>query len=205
MQKAKEGKRQPLKMGMIQCEWHGCKDEFLYCVIWSGRGSPLFAWGQTKKRPIHSSGHITGHPLPSGTLSLRWQAQSEEWSKQLLKPNLGIPTDPPSLKRTCAYALGSIHWLSKGTLMSDIFFCYQRWLISWRNSFCPKHTVQVKTRYPCKTSLPLALTSVGTYVLTHYPEVLDIWFLSPALLYGMAVGQSWINHFPLPQCPICQI
>lgn len=24
---------------------------------------------QIKKGPIHSSGHITGHPLPSGTLS----------------------------------------------------------------------------------------------------------------------------------------
>lgn len=33
MQKSKGGKRQPLKTGMIQCEWHGCKDEFLHCVI----------------------------------------------------------------------------------------------------------------------------------------------------------------------------
>lgn len=82
---------------LFTCRLHiVLRAEFLHCVMLSGRGS-------NKKGPIHSSDHITGHPLPSGTLSWRWHSPYEERSKQLLNPSLGIPSGPPSLKRTCKY------------------------------------------------------------------------------------------------------
>lgn len=84
---------------------------------------------QIKKGPIHSSGHITGHPLPSGTLSWRWHSPYER-RKQLLNPSLGIPSDPAHVKSTCKYVLNAVYWFSRGTLkpLSSLYF--QRELIT---------------------------------------------------------------------------
>lgn len=113
--------------------------------------------GQTKKGPIHSSGHITGHPLPSGTLSWRWHSPYEERSKQLLSPSLGIPSDPPILKNTCKYVLNAPYWFRREILKIWQFPLLSEGTNNLKQLLSKTHTLSQNLWKP---SFPLSLSSL---------------------------------------------